>query len=186
MNEPDHNVMNLEFRVDVARSLLRATLCWLPTRLREELLIEIGSSLSRQNAGEHALEEVVVGDRRQGRVAGRQAQATAPPQFGRSVRACAGQLAAEHARQDLELERVFWSPASDEIRLLEVSRAIPFNTNRRILPFRFAPDPPSIPYPSLIVMVHPDDHKAIEAGNLRLPSCFDSKSLQLLVSRETS
>ena len=60
----------------------------------------------------------------------------------------------------------------DEIYLLEVSASAP--TSGEVLPFRFAPDPANgVPYPSVVILLSPDEWQMVEKGQLSLPHDWD-------------
>lgn len=64
-------------------------------------------------------------------------------------------LASEHMRDDPSIRRIYRINHGGEVRLIEITEAVP--ATGEILPFRFTPDPPDIPVKSLIVLLHPKD-----------------------------
>ncbi len=64
-------------------------------------------------------------------------------------------LATEHKADDDELNAVYWAPHPEEVRLIEVTGSI--SDRGEILPFRFTPDPPDVPYQSVIILLSPAD-----------------------------
>ena len=63
------------------------------------------------------------------------------------------------------------------MRLVEVTRSVA--DGRGIFPFRFTPDPPDVPYPSVIIQVSPLDWTRLTANELDVPDGFDRlESLQ--------
>jgi len=97
-----------------------------------------------------------------------------------SVKVTAKLLADEHRREDEGIDRILWAPADDEVRLIEVTTSV---TDRgEVLPFRFTPDPPDVPYPSVVILLGPGDWKRIEARELALPETFGG-DLEQICSR---
>lgn len=94
-----------------------------------------------------------------------------------SVEVTAKLLANEHIREDEGIERILWVPAENEVRLIEVTNSV---TDRgEILPFRFTPDPPDVPYPSVIILLGPGDWKRLKERELDLPESFGSNAEQI-------
>jgi hypothetical protein len=58
----------------------------------------------------------------------------------------------------------------EPIKLLEVNTAA---TASGIWPIAFSPDPPRIPYGSVVVEVSPDEYEAIVSNRLPLPSGWE-------------
>ncbi len=82
------------------------------------------------------------------------------------------ELAKWHRKADPATIAIKYFPGGESIRLLEVSESAP--TTDEILPFRFATDPTSgIMYPSIVILVSPDEWRHIKDGNLNLPSGWD-------------
>ena len=88
----------------------------------------------------------------------------------KSVLEVAKELAEAHRMEDPQTEKVFLAEASDEVRLVEVSRAVSPAEGGKVLPFRFARRPDlEVPYDSVVVLLHPDEWEAMRAGRLSLP-----------------
>jgi hypothetical protein len=88
----------------------------------------------------------------------------------KTVEETARLLAEEHRREDEEMRDVFWVPATDEVRLIEVTSAI--TDRNEVLPFRFTADGPDVPYPSVVILLSPGDWQRVEASQLPLPPSF--------------
>lgn len=103
-----------------------------------------------------------------------------PPWYSpamQSVEVTAKLLAEEHAREDQGIERILWVPAANEVRLIEVTNSV---TDRgEILPFRFSPDPPDVPYPSVVILLGPGDWRRLKAKELDLPESFGGDCEQI-------
>ena len=86
-----------------------------------------------------------------------------------SIDDAASELARDHKAQDLATTAIYRSVAKDEIRLVEVTGSV--GTTNDVLPFRFAARPDEgLPYPSVIVLLSPDEWRSVTAGKLKLPS----------------
>jgi hypothetical protein len=57
--------------------------------------------------------------------------------------------------------------AREPVKLLEVN---PATSPSGVLPIAFAPDPPGVPFPSVVVEVTPDEFARIVDGQLPLPN----------------
>jgi len=82
----------------------------------------------------------------------------------------AKKLAAAHRRADKKTTTIKFFPNSSDnvIQLLEVSMAAP--TTGEILPFRFPADVEhGVDYPSVVVLVSPEEWERVESGSLTLP-----------------
>jgi hypothetical protein len=88
-----------------------------------------------------------------------------------SVQVAAKLLAGEHIAQDPGIRRVYWAPAEHEIRLIEVSESI--EDGRGVLPFRFTPDLPDVPFPSVIIQLSPEDYRKLRANEIDVPDGFE-------------
>lgn len=97
-----------------------------------------------------------------------------------SVEIAAKILAGEHMQDDAGIVRVYWAPAQREVRLIEVSKTV--DDERGVYPFRFTPDLPDIPYPSVIIQVSPQDYERFRRGELDVPEGFES--LELIADRD--
>jgi hypothetical protein len=87
-----------------------------------------------------------------------------------SVEIVAKMLAGEHMSEDQGIREVYWLPAATEVRLVEVSGSV--GDRGEVLPFRFTPDPPEVPYPSVVILLGPGDWDRVRNGELRLPETF--------------
>ena len=79
-------------------------------------------------------------------------------------------LAGEHMSQDEGIREVYWAPAANEVRLVEVSGSV--GDTSELLPFRFSPDPPDVPFHSVVILLSPRDWERVVAGDLKLPDTF--------------
>lgn len=96
-----------------------------------------------------------------------------PDQLQRSLDEVARELAEAHREADPTTQAVYLAldPAGREIRLVEVSGSV--GTTGEVLPFRFGPRvDQGIPYPSIVVLLSPDEWKQLEAGQLELPESW--------------
>lgn len=87
-----------------------------------------------------------------------------------STEAVAKLLAGEHMSQDEGIREVYWAPAANEVRLLEVSGSV--GDTGELLPFRFSPDPPDVPFHSVVILLSPGDWERVRSGDLKLPATF--------------
>ena len=97
----------------------------------------------------------------------------------RPLRDVAKDLAAAHRAADPKTTaiKLFSSPQGDEIRLLEVSAAVP--TTGEALPFRFAPAPSNgVNYPSVVVLLNPLEWNDVENGAMTLPAGWELASAE--------
>lgn len=84
----------------------------------------------------------------------------------------ARELAEAHRDFDSSIEKIIRivseaeSDAAEPVKLLEVN---PSTSPSGILPIAFGADPPTIPFPSIIVEVTADEFDRIQAGHLSLP-----------------
>ena len=82
-------------------------------------------------------------------------------------------LAEAHCEAEPTIVRIvrLQSPREAEprepVKLLEVNRA---TSASGVLPIAFAADPPSVPFPSVVVEVTPDEFARIQGGQLSLPN----------------
>lgn len=87
-----------------------------------------------------------------------------------SVERIAKMLAGEHMSEDPGIREVYWAPAANEVRLVEVSDSV--RDTGEVLPFRFTADPPDVPYPSVVILLGPGDWQRVSDGELELPDLF--------------
>lgn len=97
----------------------------------------------------------------------------------KTIRGVAQLLAEEHMKDDPDLIAVYWAPHPTEVRLVEVTEM--FSANGEVLPFRFAADPPDVPFVSVCVQLAVADweHRA----ELVWPPGYED--LQLLAERSS-
>lgn len=95
-----------------------------------------------------------------------------------SVEETARLLAEEHSGEDDGLQAVYWAPSEDEVRLVEVSTSVA--DRGEVLPFRFTPDPPDVPYPSVVILLGPGDWTRVERHEMALPPSFNGDLRQLM------
>ena len=94
--------------------------------------------------------------------------------MSRPLKTVARELAIAHRAADnkTSLVKLFPSAQADEIHLLEVSAGAP--TTGEVLPFRFAADVVNgVDYPSVVILLSPEEWQKIETGKLLLPSDWD-------------
>jgi len=89
----------------------------------------------------------------------------------------AKKLAECHRRADPSTSDIFLSPSQIEIRLIEVSKEVP-NSNE-VFPISFGAAPEDgIPYPSVVILLSPEEWESVRTGLLALPESWgDSSSL---------
>lgn len=81
-------------------------------------------------------------------------------------------LASAHREAEPEIIRIVRLVSANEhearepVKLLEVN---PATSPSGVLPIAFAPDPPGIPFPSVVVEVTPEEYGRIAEGQLPLP-----------------
>ena len=99
----------------------------------------------------------------------------------RPLNTIAKRLAAAHRRADKKTTTIKLFPNASEnvIQLLEVSSAAP--TTGEILPFRFPADiEHGVDYPSIVVLLSPEEWKLVESGSLTLPSGWNLAEAEAL------
>lgn len=96
----------------------------------------------------------------------------------KSIYETARELALAHRREDPETREVYLADAPDEVRLVEVSGSVGYTGE--VLPFRFAAKPDlGIPYPSVVVLLSPEEWTELRGGKLALPQGWgDSADLR--------
>ncbi len=87
-----------------------------------------------------------------------------------SVEVVAKLLAGEHMQDDSGIREVYWARAANEVRLVEVSESV--GDTGEVLPFRFSPDPPDVPFASVVILLGPGDWQRVQKGELDLPADF--------------
>jgi hypothetical protein len=92
----------------------------------------------------------------------------------RDIRAVARDLAEAHRRNDPRTQSIKFvrGEREDEIRLIEVSSDAP--SIGEVLPVRFRADPAQgVDYPSIVVLLSPDEWERVQTGSLPLPGGWD-------------
>ena len=90
----------------------------------------------------------------------------------------ATRLAAAHQKEDPATSDVFLAKGEEEVRLVEISKSV--GNTGEVLPFRFGPRvDQDIPYPSVIVVLSPEEWQLVKDGKLKLPDGWgDAGSLK--------
>ena len=97
----------------------------------------------------------------------------------KSIDDVAHELAAAHRREDPETREVYFLRAKDEVRLVEVSGSA--HSGGEVLPFGFAARRDlGVPYPSVVVLLSPEDWERVRRGELDLPEGWDVAKLEPL------
>ena len=87
----------------------------------------------------------------------------------------AKELAAAHRNEDPDTLEIYVADAEDEVRLVEVSNTV--KSSGEVLPFRFMARPDlGVPYPSVVVLLSPEEWDSIHRGKLSLPSGWGEPS----------
>lgn len=93
----------------------------------------------------------------------------------------ARRLADAHRKEDPDTERVLLSPSPTEIRLVEVSPSVASATPPAVMPFRFVAQPEQgVHFPSVVILLSPDEWALVENGSLQLPDGWDMGSLVVM------
>lgn len=79
-------------------------------------------------------------------------------------------LAGEHMARDSGIRQVYWAPDTQEVRLVEVTTSV--EDTGEVLPFRFAPDPPDVPFESVVILLGRDDWERVKRRDLDVPPEF--------------
>jgi hypothetical protein len=93
----------------------------------------------------------------------------------RSVEEVARDLARAHKDADDDITAIFMisDPAGAEVRLVEVSGSV--GDTGSVMPFRFGARPDlDVPYPSVIILMSPDEKQKLDRGELSLPATWGS------------
>lgn len=83
-------------------------------------------------------------------------------------------LARAHRASDPKTKSILQFPdrTAKEIRLVEISEAAP--TTNEAIPFRFNADPSSgVDFPSVVILLSPDEWQQVLSGKLALPEDWD-------------
>ena len=89
----------------------------------------------------------------------------------KTVEDVARELAAAHRDADSDIQEIYFypDPAGEEVRLVEVSGSV--GNTGEVLPFRFAARPDlGVPYPSVVVLLSPEEKQALDSKLLALPA----------------
>ena len=74
-------------------------------------------------------------------------------------------LAADNYKAEPDIQKVYWFPDDEEVRLVELTPQIPVADNGALQPFYFNPSPEDgLPSPSAMALIQPQ-----EFGRLSLP-----------------
>jgi hypothetical protein len=85
----------------------------------------------------------------------------------------ARQLAEDHRTNDPDTTNIYFveDPADREVRLLEVSTSV--GNAGAVMPVRFTARPEQgLDYPTVIVLLSPEEKAQVDAGNLELPETW--------------
>jgi len=97
----------------------------------------------------------------------------------KTVLEVAEQLAEAHRKEDPATTEVYVAEASDEVRLVEVSGSVTPTATYEALPFKFKARPDQgVYYPSVVVLLSPEEWEAVKRGELQLPSGWDRDKLK--------
>lgn len=91
-------------------------------------------------------------------------------------------LAEAHKKADPEIRQIYLveDPAGAEVRLIEVSSAVGYTGS--IMPFRFAARPDlDIPYPSVVILLSPEEKDLLDRKELELPNTWGSSPQLVLI-----
>lgn len=98
-----------------------------------------------------------------------------------TYRQTARDLAAAHRKVDPATETILLipDPREEEIRLIEVSTRAPWSGD--VLPFRFEARPDlDVPFPSVVVLLHPREWEDVKNKRLALPEGWDLSTCEEL------
>lgn len=90
-------------------------------------------------------------------------------------------LVKDNQDADPSITNVYWFPAADEVRLLELTSDIPISPDGTVHPYRFGPSPRNkLRFPSTIALIRPE-----EFGQLQLPKGWGTwrKAKELALGR---
>lgn len=91
----------------------------------------------------------------------------------------AEKLAEAHRQEDPATTEIYVVEASDEVRLVEVSGSVAPTGAPEVLPFRFTAQPDKgVDYPSVVVLLSPDEWEAVKRADLDLPYGWDRDKLK--------
>ena len=77
------------------------------------------------------------------------------------IKKIAERLAEKHAEIEPTVEEIYWFPATDEIRFIEVDSAT--IESEKIEPFYFTPDPTGgVPFPTGVAVIRTEEKKTLK------------------------
>lgn len=95
----------------------------------------------------------------------------------------AKELARAHRRADPDIQQIYLieDPDGAEVRLLEVSESVGYTGS--VMPFRFAARPDlDVPYPSVVVLMSPEEKALLDQKELELPVAWGSPPKLVLIT----
>ncbi|AUX38026.1 MULTISPECIES: hypothetical protein [Sorangium] len=100
----------------------------------------------------------------------------------KSVVDVAKDLALAHKRADPDIQQIWMieDPAGSEVRLLEVSGSV--GNVGAIMPFRFNARPPDVPYPSVVILLSPEEKTQLDRNELELPAIWGASPKLVLIA----
>ena len=91
----------------------------------------------------------------------------------KSLENAARELVEAHREADSGVSHAFLSRKDNEIRIVEVTDSV--GTTNEIIPFRFKSRPDlGVPYPSVIILLSPDELGLLKKDKLKLPKGWGS------------
>ncbi|WP_437630701.1 hypothetical protein [Sorangium sp. So ce854] len=84
-------------------------------------------------------------------------------------------LAEAHKKADPDIQQIYMveDPTGAEVRLVEVSGSVGYTG--AVMPFRFAARPDlDIPYPSVVILLSPEEKTLLDRKELELPDTWGS------------
>lgn len=97
----------------------------------------------------------------------------------------ARQLADHHRENDPETTHIYFieDPSDGEVRLLEISTSV--GNVGAVMPVRFTARPDQgLPYPTVIVLLSPDELAKVDDGELELPEAWGQNPRRIELERE--
>ncbi len=95
-----------------------------------------------------------------------------PSKTKKTLREVAEDLVKAHRKIDPSMSRAFFvdDPSHREVRLIEVTEEVPDVEDGLVVPIPVGARPDKgVPYPSAVVLLHPDEYKRFSKGKLWLP-----------------
>ena len=97
----------------------------------------------------------------------------------RSLLEVAQELAEAHREEDPATTEVYLAESPYEIRLVEVSGSVSSIGTKEVLPFWFTERPDQgIDYPSVVILLSPEEWESVERGEISLPQGWDKRALK--------